>query len=77
LLKAYPPEAFAAAVSRCVRLRLFAVEAVRQELMNRPAPAPCGVVDLAGREDLQMQTTGRRDLSVYGQLLGDLQQEVA
>jgi hypothetical protein len=40
LLKAYPPEAFAAAVSRCVRLRLFAVEAVRQELMNRPAPAP-------------------------------------
>jgi hypothetical protein len=70
LLREYPPEVFAVALSRCIRLRLFAVEALRQELMARPTAGVCGVMDLGGREDLQVKTTGRRDLSVYSQLLG-------
>jgi hypothetical protein len=69
LLKEYPPQAFAEALGRCIRRRLFVVEAVRQELTCKPILTPCQELDLSGRLDLKVQTTGRRDLAVYSQLL--------
>lgn len=69
LLKEYPPQAFAEALSRCIQRRLFALEAVRQELSCKPIITPAKELDLSGRLDLQVRTTGRRDLAVYSQLL--------
>ena len=70
LMIEHPEQAVRDAVERCVKRRAFAYEAIVAALRNEPVRSDAAL-DLSGRPELMIQTTGMRELGVYDELLSD------
>jgi transposase len=69
LFTRHEPAAVQAAVSQCVRRRVFDEHAIAQALRNDPQPAPTRRLDLSHRPELAAVGSGLRPASLYDALL--------
>lgn len=69
LFTRYEAAAVHAAVSQCVRLRVFDEHAIVQALRNDPQPAPARRLDLSHRPELAAVGSGLRPAALYDALL--------